>query len=231
MSLKQNRILKMTFVDSEFGVMWVYEFLPKGNSYEDICWVSIWSYVRFGVSSNSELLWRRLLSLRLELCKFMSFKQRWILMETFVESQFRVMWVYEFQTKGKSSEDICWGSVSSYVNWSVSNKSEFLWINLLTLSLKLCNFMKFKQKRILMKTFIESQFEVMWVSEFQTKANCYEDIFLVSVWSFLRLWDSSRSKFSRRHLLSLSFKLFKFMTFKQKGILMKTFVESQFEIF
>ena len=32
MSLKQNRILKMTFVDSEFGVMWVYEFLPKGNS-------------------------------------------------------------------------------------------------------------------------------------------------------------------------------------------------------
>ena len=141
------------------------------------------------------------------------------------------MWVYEFQTKGNSSEDICWGSVSSYVNWSLSNKGEFLWINLLTLSLKLCNFMKFKQKRILMKTFIESQFEVMWVSEFQTKANCYEDIFSFSVWSFLRLWVSSRSKFSRRHFLSLSFKLCKFMTFKQKRILMKTFVPSQFEIF
>ena len=119
------------------------------------------SYVRFGVSSNSELLWRRLLSLRLELCKFMSFKQRWILMETFVESQFRVMWVYEFQTKGNSSEDICWASVSSYVNLWVSNKSEFLWINLLSLSLKLSKFMSFKQKRILMKTFVESQFEVI----------------------------------------------------------------------
>ena len=161
MSLKQNRILKMTFVESHFGVMWVYEFLRKGNSYEDICWVSVWSYVRFGVSSNSELLWRLLVSLSLELCKFMSFNQKWILMETFVESQFRVMWVYEFQTKGNSSEDICWGSVSSYVNLWVSNKSEFLWINLLSLSLKLCNFMKFKQKRILMKTFIESQFEVI----------------------------------------------------------------------
>ena len=161
----------------------------------------------------------------------MGFKQKPIFMKTFFEPQFRVMWVYELQTQGNSSEDICWGSVSSYVNWSVSNKSEFLWINLLTLSLKLCNFMKFKQKRILMKTFIESQFEVMWVSEFQTKANCYEDIFLFSVWSFLRLWVSSRTKFSQRHLLSLSFKLCKFMTFKQKRILMKTFVESQFEIF
>ena len=160
----------------------------------------------------------------------MGFKQKPIFMKTFFEPQFRFMWVYELQTQGNSSEDICWGWVSSYVNWSVSNKSEFLWINLLTLSLKLCNFMKFKQKRILMKTFIESQFEVMWVSEFQTKANCYEDIFLVSVWSFLRLWVSSRSKFSGRHLLSLSFKLCKFMTFKQKGILMKTFVESQFEV-
>ena len=156
MSLKQNRILKMTFVDPQFGVMWVYEFLPKGNSYEDICWVSIWNYVRFGVSSNSKLLWRRLVSLRLELCKFMSFKQKWILMETFAESQSRVMWVYEFQTQGNSSEGICWGSVSSYLNWSVSNKSDFLWINLLSISLRLCNFIKFKQKRILMKTFIES---------------------------------------------------------------------------
>ena len=102
----------------------------------------------------------------------MGFKQKPIFMKTFFEPQFRVMWAYELQTQGNSSEDICWGSVSSYINWSVSNKSEFLWINLLTLSLKLCNFMKFKQKRILMKTFIESQFEVMWISEFQTKANC-----------------------------------------------------------
>ena len=161
MSLKQNGILKITFVDSQLRVMWVYEFQTKANSSEDICWVSVWSYVRFGVSSKSKLLWRRLLRLRLELCKFMSFKHRWILMETFVESQFGIMWVYEFQTKGNSSEDICWGSVSSYVNLWVSNKSEFLWINLLSLSLKLCNFMKFKQNRILMKTFIESQFEVI----------------------------------------------------------------------
>ena len=36
--------------------------------------------------------------------------------------------------------------------------------------------MSFKQKRILMKTFLESQFEVMEVYEFQTKANSYEGI-------------------------------------------------------
>ena len=35
MSLKQNRILKMTFVESQFGIMWVYEFQTKANSYED----------------------------------------------------------------------------------------------------------------------------------------------------------------------------------------------------
>ena len=82
-------------------------------------------------------------------------------MEKFVESQFRVIWVYEFETKGNSSEDICWGSVSSYVNLWVSNKSEFVSINLLSLSLKLSKFMSFKQKRILMKTFVQSQFEVI----------------------------------------------------------------------
>ena len=91
----------------------------------------------------------------------MSLKRKWILMETFVEPLFVLMLVYEFQAKENSSEDICWGSVSSYVNLWVSNKSEFLWINLLSLILKLCNFVKFKQKRILMKTFIESQFEVI----------------------------------------------------------------------
>ena len=36
--------------------------------------------------------------------------------------------------------------------------------------------MSFKQKQILMKTFVESQFEDMKVYEFQTKANSYEDI-------------------------------------------------------
>ena len=36
--------------------------------------------------------------------------------------------------------------------------------------------MSFKQKRILMKTFVESQFEVIYVYEFQTTANYYEDI-------------------------------------------------------
>ena len=91
----------------------------------------------------------------------MSFKRKWILMETFVEPLFGLMWVYEFQTKENSSEDICWGSVSSYVNLWVSNKSKFLWINMLSLILKLINFVKFKQKRILMKTFADSHFQVM----------------------------------------------------------------------
>ena len=113
----------------------------------------------------------------------MSFKQNGILMMTFVETHFGVMAVYEFITKANFYEDICWVSVSRY--------------------------------------------ESLWV---QTKANCDEDICLVSVWSFLRLWVSNQSKFSRRHLLSPSFKLCKFMTFKQKRILMKTFVESQFEV-
>ena len=91
----------------------------------------------------------------------MSFKRKWILIETFVGPLFGLMWVYEFQTKENSSEDIFWGSVSSYVNLWVSNKNEFLWINMLTLILKLLNFVKFKQKRILMKTFADSQFQVM----------------------------------------------------------------------
>ena len=36
--------------------------------------------------------------------------------------------------------------------------------------------MNFKQKLILMKTFLESQFEVMEVYEFQTKVNSYADV-------------------------------------------------------
>ena len=43
-------------------------------------------------------------------------------------------------------------------------------------SLKLSKFTTFKQRRILMKTLVEPQFEVMLVYEFQIKANSYEDI-------------------------------------------------------
>ena len=35
---------------------------------------------------------------------------------------------------------------------------------------------EFQTKRILMKTFVVSQFEAMQVYEFQAKANSYEDI-------------------------------------------------------
>ena len=44
-------------------------------------------------------------------------------MKTLVESQFEVMYVYEFQRKANSDEDICWVSVWSYVSLWVSNKS------------------------------------------------------------------------------------------------------------
>ena len=37
----------------------------------------------------------------------MSFKGKRILMNKFVESQFKVMYVYEFPTKTNSYEDIC----------------------------------------------------------------------------------------------------------------------------
>ena len=154
MSFKQNRILMKTFSESQFEVIQVYEFQTKPNSYEDIYWVSVWSYVRLWVSNKIESLWRHLLSLNLELSKFMSFKQNRILMKTFSESQFEVIQVYEFQTKPNSYEDIYWVSVWSYVRLWVSNKSEFLWRNLLSLSLKLCKLMGFKQKQIFMKAFI-----------------------------------------------------------------------------
>ena len=36
-----------------------------------------------------------------------------------------------------------------------------------------------------MNTFVESQFEVIYVYEFQTKANADEDICRVSVWSYI----------------------------------------------
>ena len=43
--------------------------------------------------------------------------------------------------------------------------------------MKLCNFMSFKQKGILMQTFVESQFEVIYVYDFKTKPNSFEDIY------------------------------------------------------
>ena len=146
MNFKQNRILMMTFVESQFGVMSVYEFITKGNSYEDICWVSVWSYESLWVSNKSEFLWRHSLSLSLHLFKFMNFKQNQILMMTFVESQFGVMSAYLFQTKASSYEDICWVSVSSYVSLWVSNKSRFLWRHLLSLSLELFKLNEFETK-------------------------------------------------------------------------------------
>ena len=160
----------------------------------------------------------------------MSFKQKWILMKTFVESQFEVIYVSEFQKTANSYEDICWVSVWIYKSLWVSHKSELFWRHLLSLRLKLSNFTSFKQKPILMKTFVEPQFEVIYVYDFQIKANSYEDISWVSVWSFLSLWVSNISEFLWRHLLSLSLKLSNFTSFKQNRILMKTFVQSQFEV-
>ena len=90
------------------------QFQAIAHCYEDVCWLSVYSYVSLWVSNESGF-----------------------------------------------DGDICWGSVSSYVNLWVSNKSEFLLINMLSLILKLINFVKFKQKRIVMKTFADSQFEVM----------------------------------------------------------------------
>ena len=43
-----------TFVESQFEGMYVYEFQTKPNSYEKICWVSVWSYVSLSVSNKSE---------------------------------------------------------------------------------------------------------------------------------------------------------------------------------
>ena len=160
----------------------------------------------------------------------MSFTPKWILPRTFVESQYEVIYVYKFQTKANSYEDICWVPVWSYVSLWIWNQSEFFWRHLLSLSLTLFNFTSFKQDRILMKTFVESQLEVIEVYEFQTKSNSYKDIFWVSVWSYVSLWVSKSSIFLWRHLLSLNLKLCKFMGFKQKRIFMKIFVDSQFKI-
>ena len=129
-------------------------FQTKADSYQDIFWASVWSCVSLWGSNKNELLRSHILGLSLKLGKFMSIKPKWILMKTFFESHFRVMWVYEFHTKGNSSEDVCWVSVWNYATLSVSNKSKFYWRHLFSLSLKLCKFIRFKIKRFLMKAFI-----------------------------------------------------------------------------
>ena len=161
MSFKQKRILMKTFIQSQFEVIQVHEFQTKRNSDEDICWVSVWSYVGLWVSNKSEFLSKRLLSLSLKFCKFMNFKPMRLSKKTFVGSQFEVIYVYDFQAKPNSYQDICWVSVWSYVSLCVSNKSGFLWRHFLSLSLESPEFMSFKQKPILTETYFSSQFEVM----------------------------------------------------------------------
>ena len=148
MSFKHERILLKTFVEPHFEVMQLYEFQAKANFYKDICWVSVWSYLGLQLSKKTEFLWRHLLSRSLKLSKFTTFNYKRIFMKTFVESQFQVMLVCEFQTKANSYEDIYWASLWSYVTWWVSNKTVFLWRYLFDLSLKLCKFTIFKKKWI-----------------------------------------------------------------------------------
>ena len=120
---KQKRLLMKTFVEPQFVVTEVYEFQTKPNFYEDICWVSVLSYESLWVSNKSKFLWRHLFSLNLKLFTFISFKPEQILTKTFVESQFQVIYVYDFQTKANSYEDICWVSVWNCLSWRLSNKS------------------------------------------------------------------------------------------------------------
>ena len=103
------------------------------------------------------------------------------------------MTVYEFQTKGNSDEDICWDSVWGYVTLWVANKSELFWIHLFSLSFRFFTFMSFKSEQILTKTFVESQFQVFQVYDFQTKANSDQDISWLSVWNYLSLRVSNKS--------------------------------------
>ena len=210
--------------------MTVYEFQTKANSYGDIRWASVCIYLSSWVSNQIKLLRRHMLILSLKVCKFMSFKQKRIFMEAFVESQFEVIYVYEFQIKANWYEDICWDSIWSYLTLWVENKSEFLRRHLSSLTLELCKFMSFKQKPIFTKTFVESQFKVMTVYEFQTKANSYEDIRWASVSTYLSLWISNKTKFFWWHLLSLSLELCQLISFKKKRVLMKTFFEFEFQV-
>ena len=177
------------------------------NSYEDISWVSLWSYVSLWVSNKSESLWRPLWSVSLKLCKFMTFKQKRFLLKAFVECQVEVISVYEFQTKANSYDDICW-----------------------LFTLDLCDFMSVIKKTILQKKFVASQFQIMCLYQLQTEANSDEDICWVSVWSYVSLWISNKSEFLWTHLLNLSLRVCKFPSFKKKRILMKTFPESHFGV-
>ena len=114
MGFKEKRILMNKYVESQFEIMYVYEFPRKANYFEDNFWVSDWSYLSLRVSKNLN-----------------------------------------------PDEDICGRWVRSYVSLWVSTKIELLWRNLFSLSLKLSKFMSFKPKQIRIKTFMESQFEVM----------------------------------------------------------------------
>ena len=134
------------------------------------------------------------------------------------------------QTKANSYEDICWAWIWSYVSWWIWNKSEFSWRYSLSLSLKLSKFTSFKQNPILMKKFVESQFEVIKLYYLERKADSYEDISWASVWSYVSLWVSNKSEYLRRHILGLSLNLPKFMSFKPKPSFLKTFVESHFDV-
>ena len=205
-------------------------FQTKADFHEDISWVSVWRCVRLWVSNKGEFWPRHFLGLSFKLSKFMSFKKKRILMKAFVEAQFRVMSFHEFYTNGNFSEDICWVSVLSYLSLRVSNKREIWWRHLLSLSFKLSKFTSFKHTRIFMKTFVESQFEVMLICKFQTKANSYEDICWASPWSYVSWWVSKKSEFLWINLLSLSLKLCMFMSSQQKRVFMYTFVDSKFEV-
>ena len=103
--------------------MRVYEFQTKANSCEDIGLISVWNFLRLSVSNQSKFSRRHLLSLSFKLSMFMTFKQKRNHMKTFVESQFEIVYVGDFQTKANSDEDICWVSVWNYLSWRVSNKS------------------------------------------------------------------------------------------------------------
>ena len=101
----------------------------------------------------------------------MSFKEKRILMNKFVESEFEVTYLYEFPRKANSSEDISWVLVWSNLSLRVSKNSN-------------------RDEDI-----VETESEVMYVYEFETKSNSYEDICWVSVWSYVNLWVSNQSKF------------------------------------
>ena len=161
MSFKPKWILLKTFFESQFEVIYVYEFQTKANSYEDICLVSFWSYVSLWIWNQSEFSWRYLLSVSLKLHKFIVSNKSEFLRRYLLSLSLKLFKFTSFKQKPNSYEDICCVSASSYLSLWVSNKIELLWRHFLSFRLKLCKFMSFKPKHILMKTFFESQFEVL----------------------------------------------------------------------